>query len=183
MSASADRAPVTLEGVCLVPVEQLREHSQAALVPSMTDEEYLAFLADLRKRGLLTPLEVTGENVVLDGHHRLRAARELQLPEVPVRVVTVEDEVERMLLSALRRRNLSVSQRAAMAVRLGSYREEKEKARQRSQGNLRRGPGGQRCPLGEVSSAPGPQVWLESVSERSRMPLAFTRTTSNSSRR
>ena len=121
-------------------IQELREHPQAALVPSMADEEYAAFLADVKGRGLLTPLEVTGEGVVLDGHHRLRAARELQLSEVPARVVAVEDEVEHMLLSALRRRNLSASQRAAMAVRLGSYQEEKVRARERSQGNLRRGP-------------------------------------------
>jgi N6-adenosine-specific RNA methylase IME4 len=121
-------------------IQELREHPQAALVPSMADEEYAAFLADVKGRGLLTPLEVTSEGVVLDGHHRLRAARELQLSELPVRVVTVEDEVEHMLLSALRRRNLSASQSAALAVELGSYREEKEKARQKSRDNLRRGP-------------------------------------------
>ncbi len=137
---SADRAPATLAGVCLVPLGQLREHPQAALVPSMADEEYAAFLADVKGRGVLVPLEVTGEGVVLDGHHRLRAAKELQLSDVPVRVVAVEDELEHMLLSALRRRNLSGSRAAALAVRLGSYREEKEKARERSQGNLRRGP-------------------------------------------
>ncbi|MGC9974065.1 MAG: MT-A70 family methyltransferase [Gaiellaceae bacterium] len=137
---SADRTPAALAGECLVPLGQLREHPQAALVPSMTDEEYLAFLANLRERGVLVPLEVTGEGVVLDGHHRLRAARELQLFELPVRVVAVEDELEHMLLSALCRRNLSGSRAAALAVRLGSYREEKEKARERSQGNLRRGP-------------------------------------------
>jgi N6-adenosine-specific RNA methylase IME4 len=140
VSVSADRAPATLAGMCLVPLEQLREHPQAALVPSMAYEEYAAFLADVKGRGVLVPLEVTGDGVVLDGHHRLRAAKELQLSELPVRVVAVKDEFEHMLLSALRRRNLSGSRAAALAVRLGSYREEKEKARERSQGNLRRGP-------------------------------------------
>jgi N6-adenosine-specific RNA methylase IME4 len=106
----------------------------------MADDGYAAFLADVKERGLLVPLEVTSEGAVLDGHHRLRAAKELQLPELPVRVVAVKDEFEYMLLSALRRRNLSASQRAAMAVRLGFYKEEKVRARQRSQGNLRRGP-------------------------------------------
>ena len=147
------------------PIHELRDHPQAALVPSMADEEYAAFLVDLRERGVRVPLEMTSEGVVLDGHHRLRAARELGLPEVPVRLVAVEDEAEYMLLSALRRRNLSASQGAALAVELGSYREAKDAAKRRSQDNLRR------CPEWATLPTRGerPRAWaarLSGVGER-----------------
>lgn len=44
---------------------ELREHEQATLVPAMAAGEYRAFLADVRKRGVLDPLGITAAGVVL----------------------------------------------------------------------------------------------------------------------
>jgi len=85
----------------------------------MAPVEYAALLADVGERGILTALDVTSAGVVLDGRHRLRAAQELGLPELPVRRVAVEDELAYMLLAAINRRHLSPSQRAALTVELG----------------------------------------------------------------
>ncbi len=43
----------------------------------------------IRKRGILQPL-VLQANRLLDGHHRLRAATELGLATVPVRIINKE---------------------------------------------------------------------------------------------
>jgi N6-adenosine-specific RNA methylase IME4/ParB-like chromosome segregation protein Spo0J len=117
----------------------LRLHAQAELVPVMSEAEFAAFRADVERRGILCPLEITRDGVVLDGRARLRAARELELQDVPVRVVTPEDELEHILLAALRRRQLSPSQRAALALELTRYRELKAEGVKRSRQNLRQG--------------------------------------------
>ncbi|MDX6413667.1 MAG: hypothetical protein QOH23_1077, partial [Gaiellaceae bacterium] len=84
----------------------------------MQPDEYAAFLADIAERGILVPLEISEEGKVLDGRHRLQAARELGIDTVPVRIVAPADEHEHVLLAALQRRHLSASQKAALAVEL-----------------------------------------------------------------
>ncbi len=116
---------------------ELRGHPRAGLVPEIGAEGYRMLRADIERRGLLVPLEITAEDVVLDGHVRLRAVRELGLDPVPVRIVAPADEVEYLLLAALQHRHLSPSQRAALAVELDQYRQEQDEARQRRLQNLR----------------------------------------------
>jgi ParB-like chromosome segregation protein Spo0J len=86
------------------PIQELRDHPQAALVPFMTSGEYRSFLADVSERGIVDPIQITSQRVVLDGRHRLRAARDLGFAAVPVRVVEPVDEVSYMLLAAFSRR-------------------------------------------------------------------------------
>ena len=116
---------------------KLRPHAQAKRVPDMADAEYAALLAYIRRRGLLTPLDVTAEGIVLDGRHRLQAARELALERVPVRIVAPTDEVEYIMQAALSRRQLSPSQRAALVVELDEYEQVRAQARLRQRSNLR----------------------------------------------
>lgn len=103
----------------------------------MSAEDYAPFLADIAERGIVTPLEVTAAGCVLDGRARLRAADELGLERVPTRVLEPEDELEHMLRSALRRRHLTASQRAALAIELDDYRAVRERADKRRRSNLR----------------------------------------------
>src|SRR5215213_401021 len=116
--------------------ELLRPHPRAALVPEASAAEYKALLDDVHRRGVVTPLEVSAEGVVLDGRQRLRAARQLCREQVPVRVVSPEDESAYMLLAALRRRHLSASQKAALALELQEVERAREQARERSLANL-----------------------------------------------
>jgi len=99
-------------------VTEVRLHPQALVVPAMSDLDWGAFLADVAANGIEQPLDVTPDGLVLDGRHRLRAATELGLADVPVRVVEPEDPVEYMVRSALQRRQLTQSQKAALAVKL-----------------------------------------------------------------
>lgn len=130
----------------LWPVAQLVLHPQAELVPAMRAEEYRAFLADVARHGVVVPLEITAAGVVLDGRERLRAAQELGLGEVPVRVVAPANELEHMLRVAILRRQLTASQRAALAVELQQYRELEAEGRARQRANLRQ--------LAEVATLP-----------------------------
>ena len=99
-------------------VHILRAHPDARLVPEMRPHEYADLLADIRERGVLAPLEVIND-VVLDGRHRLKAAVELGLKDVPVHQVLLGgDESERdwVLKAAVLRRHLTDDQRAMMAA-------------------------------------------------------------------
>src|SRR5438876_48671 len=122
------------------PTEQLREHERASLVPAMSAGEYRALLDDIAARGLLVPLEITRQGVVLDGRHRLRAARQLGLARVPVRVVDTHDQVGYIAQAAINRRHLSASQRAAVVVELEEYERERERASARQLANLKQRP-------------------------------------------
>ena len=118
----------------------LRPHPQAALIPPMPTDQYRAFRDDIARRGIQTPLEITAANLVLDGHARLRAAIDLGVAAVPVRIVAPADEVEYMLLACLHRRQLTASQRAALALERDSYQSLTKQAKQRRLHNLRPAP-------------------------------------------
>lgn len=79
------------------------------LFAPLRTEEYDALKADIAKRGILVPVEVdedTGE--ILDGHHRLRIAQELEIeaPKVLRRFASEDDRVEHVLKINLLRRHL-----------------------------------------------------------------------------
>ena len=119
------------------PPSTLRLHPQVGLVPAMSEAEYRALAADIDERRLQVPLEITRSGVVLDGRHRLRAALELGLTSVPVRIVAPEDALVHMLSAALQRRHLLPSQKAALALELEQYEQAREEARLRQRANLR----------------------------------------------
>jgi N6-adenosine-specific RNA methylase IME4/ParB-like chromosome segregation protein Spo0J len=143
MANAANPTP-TPDSILRGPIERrapgsLRAHPQAGEVPAVSAGEYRALCADINKRGLQQPLEISGEGVVLDGHLRLRAALELGLEQVEVRTVIVEDELGYILRAALLGRQLTASQRAALAAKLVNLDELRVTARQRSLANLRQG--------------------------------------------
>ncbi len=69
------------------PTRKLRLHPRAELVPAMDERTYAGFRDHIAARGMRVPLEITAAGVVIDGQHRLRAAIELGLTRVPVRVI------------------------------------------------------------------------------------------------
>jgi N6-adenosine-specific RNA methylase IME4 len=107
------------------------------LLPPLPAAELRALVEDVRVRGIAVPLEVTAVGIVVDGHLRLRAARELGLEAVPVRVVDPADPFEHMLALALLRRHLSVSQKAALAVERADYLADRDRATERKRANLK----------------------------------------------
>jgi N6-adenosine-specific RNA methylase IME4/ParB-like chromosome segregation protein Spo0J len=115
----------------------LRPHPANAGVPPLPGDERQALKADLARRGILEPLQVSTTGVVLDGCTRLALGRELGIETLPVRVLKVADEREHVLLSALRRQHLDETQRTLLAVELLDLEAEREQAQARRRQNLR----------------------------------------------
>lgn len=111
-------ALVDKERIRILSIADLSPHPESDVVPAMGTLEYEAFGRDVAERGIQVPLDATPEGFVLDGRQRLKAACENGLELVPVRVVQPASAVAYMLLAALRRRDLSASQRAALALEL-----------------------------------------------------------------
>lgn len=95
----------------------LVEHPLSGIVPDMRSDEWDTFLGDIAERGILEPLVVLEDNTVIDGRHRMRAALQLGLSDVPIRVVHLDDgeAEEYMVKAAMLRRHLTDDQRAMLA--------------------------------------------------------------------
>lgn len=104
----------------------LSEHALADLFPRMTEGEFQALKADIAQNGLLEPI-VLFEGRLLDGRHRYRACRELGLEPKTRELKGVPAVMQVMALNA-RRRHLTSSQLAAIAVEADEILEEHKKA-------------------------------------------------------
>ncbi|EQD70626.1 transcriptional regulator, partial [mine drainage metagenome] len=154
----------------LTLVASLRDHPLGSMVPEMRPPEWRAFLEDIRQSGVLEPIRVAPDGrTVLDGRHRLRAARELGLDAVPTAPALCEagGESAYMLRAALHRRHLSDDQRAMLAVHLAEAISA-ERRRERAQGAARaRWTGGEEAPAAPDACGTG------AVQQAS--PLPFSR--------
>lgn len=64
--------------------------------PGMTPAQFDDLKLDIAERGVLTPIDVDGEGRILDGHHRIRACRELGITTYPLFVRTgLCDDIEK----------------------------------------------------------------------------------------
>lgn len=159
-----------------VSLVKLRPHPSRALVPPLTDEEFEGLVEDIRRRGVQVPLTVTDKNVILCGHHRARAAREAGLRDVPaivLRGLDAAEQVTQLVLDNLNRRQLSVSQRAAIltapavaAALIKAYRAD-GKARQIAAGvhGSKGGRGNKRNPGGKIATRVSTRDRLGSVAK------------------
>jgi ParB-like chromosome segregation protein Spo0J len=97
------------------PVSKLTP-GEDGLLPPLTPEEYAALKADIKKNNsvVVVPISIDDEYVVLDGHHRLRACKELGIERVPTRMHSALDQAEKQDLALalnLNRRNLNREQK------------------------------------------------------------------------
>src|SRR3990172_2298752 len=76
------------------------------LVRPMNEGEWKRFLADVRAHGIREPLVLNAEDELLDGYHRLKAAKALGLEEVPYRTRNPRDEVAYVRSANVHRRHL-----------------------------------------------------------------------------
>jgi hypothetical protein len=117
--------------VSLMPVGLLLDHPDADCIPTMNSDEYEALKEDIRRNNVREPVTVVDQGEALDGRHRIRAARELGIDEIPCRLIRLPDGVsarEWMLTSAVQRRHLTTGQRAALALELDVYLEARNAA-------------------------------------------------------
>lgn len=85
------------------------------LLPPLSDAEYGELKADIAKRGVLVPVEYDEDENIIDGHHRVKACRELGITKWPrlVRRGLSEDEKKSIaLVLNLARRHLTHKQKA-----------------------------------------------------------------------
>ena len=77
------------------------------------DDPNAAFVNNVRSRGIIEPLIVTAENVILAGRRRWNAAKTAGIKEVPIRKVEIHSEVEKtcLILDSNLQRQKSVEQR------------------------------------------------------------------------
>lgn len=96
----------------------LKLHPLARLIPDMRGSEWQDFYADVAMRGIKVPLEVLADGTVVDGRHRLQAAIELGMTEVPIVDAPLNGDSPEayMLKAAILRRHLTDDQRAALAA-------------------------------------------------------------------
>ena len=107
-------------------MEQLEYHEAANIFP--LDEEHLDELAeDIRKQGLLHPIEMFGDKI-LDGRRRWLACQRAKVKPTMVKV-NPDDPVAYVLSLNLHLRHLTVSQRAMVAARARAMYEKAAKER------------------------------------------------------
>jgi N6-adenosine-specific RNA methylase IME4 len=53
------------------------------VMPALSPDEFAELKADIRARGVMVPVEYDDQGEILDGHHRVRACRELGIAEWP----------------------------------------------------------------------------------------------------
>jgi hypothetical protein len=91
----------------------------ADLVPSQPEEEYEAMKESIKEHGLLNPLLINQNGVLLDGYHRHKACMELGISPA-YKIINTKNEFEEKLLvidSNLKRRQLNNFQRVELALK------------------------------------------------------------------
>jgi hypothetical protein len=120
-----------------VATSQLTEHSmQSELSPNMNEKAWRSFVAGIATNGILQPIVATRGFRVIDGKHRLRAAKELGIESVRVIFEDIpEDDIAKYIMETkLSRDDLKKGQKAAIVINL-YYEEERQKARERQREN------------------------------------------------
>ena len=77
--------------------------TEAPILPPLPAREYAQLRDSIRDRGVLQPLLITADHVLIDGHERWRAIQELGLTRYPLRVLGNLSEAERKELAIHRK--------------------------------------------------------------------------------
>jgi hypothetical protein len=106
----------------------VKVHPAAELFPIMSDDELFALAADIKANGLLQPLTMLGD-VLLDGRNRMRACA-LAGVAPTTKQFTGDSPVAFVIAANLRRRDLTASQKACIAVEIEPMFAEEARKRQ-----------------------------------------------------
>jgi N6-adenosine-specific RNA methylase IME4 len=150
----------------MTDITTLTHHPSADIFPMLGDRELNELAADIRAHGLREPI-VLAAGAVLDGRNRLRAC---QLAGVQPQFRTYEGDhpTSYVISTNLKRRHLSASQRAAVAVEALPELEREAKERQRqSEGRSQKGMG----LIPQVEKGPARDHAAKAIKERD--PAAF----------
>jgi len=121
----------------LVRTSELKAHPKlgpgGTLIRSLSNEEYSGLVDSVRRHGVMQQIVVSWpDRVILDGHHRWRAAKEVGLHEVPVMTVEVGDDAAHvslgMSLNKDRRHLTNAEKRGAVEAKLAEEPELSDRA-------------------------------------------------------
>lgn len=111
-------------------LDELEPHPKNAEIYSsdISDD----FLRKIERVGILEPLIITLNNVILSGHRRWLAAKKLGLGSVPVRIALVNDDLDEVdvLISCNDQRVKTFSEKAAEMAEMKKIEEERARRRQ-----------------------------------------------------
>ena len=100
-------------------------------IPSLSGSEFESLKQSIKEQGLHVPVIVNKQGIVLDGHHRFRACKELGIP-LQFQTEEFNDSLEEkqfLIEVNLRRRQLNEFQRVEIGYSLENI--EKERAKRR----------------------------------------------------
>ena len=100
--------------------KKLHPNPANTIFDPLPEDIYQAFKDDIAQRGLLNPILVTPDFIIIAGHHRLKAAVELGFESVPIEIQNVDaDEAEnRKIADNVLRRQLNPMEQARLIKRL-----------------------------------------------------------------
>lgn len=103
---------------------------------SVTDD----LLASVKSKGVMVPLTITSENVIISGHRRYEAAKKAGLEIVPVGIATFENELDEIeaIIEFNRQREKTFVQKMKEAEALEGIEKERAKNRQETGNNQHR---------------------------------------------
>jgi ParB-like chromosome segregation protein Spo0J len=108
----------------LVLTKIVTREGYVTLIPPVSTDDYERLKASIKEEGgLLFPIIINQNNVVLDGHHRLRACKEIGIPiSYNTRDFTDKplEELKFVVSSNLNRRHLDEFQKAHVAIKYDS---------------------------------------------------------------
>ena len=118
-----------------------KEHALIRHLPRWTQNpEFHALIESIRDQGVLEPIKVTaGTGELIDGRHRLEAARRLKLTHLPAIIVSDDAAGEIAVASLLHRRHLTDGQKAWYLVTSGLIDSAFEERQKRKIANLKQG--------------------------------------------
>jgi hypothetical protein len=106
--------------------EMLKPNPDNKIFNPLSGKDYERLKEDIRERGIIDPLIIRQDKVLLTGHNRLRIALELKLKTIPVRKVESglkpKDEKKFLVLDNLLRRQLSPDEKESLILEF--YKEE-----------------------------------------------------------
>lgn len=98
---------------------KLKIHELATIFPPMTPNEFKALKEDVKRNGLLNPILVNESNQVIDGRNRYLVCQELGIEPKTQTIQASEEELVTQIISLnLKRRHLTASQRAVIALKI-----------------------------------------------------------------
>ena len=96
--------------------EDMADVVRYQVMPPLSADEYQDLYEDIKENGVLVPILVDENEVIIDGHHRSKIAAELGIP-CPEEIITGKSEAEKRGMAFglnLKRRHLTREQRRAL---------------------------------------------------------------------